>query len=1506
MGHYLQVVMRTAFISVVFVLNALLGATAFSQTFTTSQIDASDYPKLTARVRLSDRPPVTSQVSATDLEVIDAGQVVPVESITCSLNPEEPLHLCFILDFKNFTPLVIEGVQAIIQQLRMPEADVAILATYEHVQVIREYTRDQALALAGAALITTSPGLDLQRAFFSEPHGAIPFTKGRSGRTIIVFISDLHCPKYNLDFDAFTLECQKNRLSVSSILLGTTDYTGIFKSMASATGGVVRERVSNSADFKIAIEHLWGAVYGDCVIEWSAPHTCYRVHNISIEHKPTALRNSNTYVIPQQRLVNWSIQPHFVRTKQSAAGTVIDTLLRLQSRLSQLQITSVECDRPEVVLTPSAMVIDTSGMMTVRVQWTKQTDATERATVTIMTDSCSSRLVTIFFVGLNDSTAANPIRLRIPNGGEEYIGGTTAELAYDGVPTATVVRASISTDKGQSWQRIASGRGGKLEWEVPPTPSDSCLAYIESIPQSNLTKIDSLVFSDTSVMGYGWFRDKSLPWLILTGLDSKIAVYDALSLKHITDLPYNAGLYGTVDCPDDGSYIAFGAMSGDVVLLDGKDLSTLATYHIDRSPKGFPIGVEVTPDGSTILCKYFGGLVVMSKAGEIILDTLCKYGAATIDHSGGKIFWTDGNEMFYYNILTDISITYNTAFSLDEFYSPSVSHDGKLLAIGTRSGYNFNAEVILIDISSGVVISRNAPKTTDEINNQWIGYIKWSENDRSLVGGGTSLTLFEIPSLRLLNSTHVGGSGIMYFDISEDGQYIAYTTEKSDTLYVRGVGNWELIFAVPVSPKFYRFHKGVKWGPSDRYIYVGSGDSPLSVMCYEFNVDNAFRSTDTSDNLWRIVSPKIDLRTSRIDMGTVPVGSTKDSVVASVLCNSGDAPLQVTGIDLSSGNRGDFNIPVGGGAFTLAPGECRDFMVEFMPMVDNYREVRGTIKTTIGSLVDTIIIFGNGIRDKVELTADMIDFGRIAVGSTRDTLAVPVVKNACSQVVNIESAVLTGPDASSFSILNLPVTTPLAIDSALRGSIRFNALRAGRHSAWIELRHNGPLGFMRVHLFGEGVASVPMLIGIDTISTLCAATVDTAIQLLNAGEGRLVVSGISVETPVGYQAFSLIDMQSLPIVVWPGDTANLRIRYAPLGAGSHMSNLILSGPGKLPIDSITIPLYGQSLIDGFESFPPYLRVVGKTVPEVIDTSISIQVDFSNDVYITPSVTGQGVTLIDPIPFTVNAGDTEFVVALRCTVPDIGTSLASVELLTTACKGALSIPVVVVSPNQPPPVGDTLWLSTGNIRVHAGDEFTLRTTARVTPSLLSILAGSTQLDLTFNASITLPRTAQGALTLNGYNATLAHSMNAWSDSQATTQVIDIPFRGLLGTDSTTRVLPTVRGLPQNVTIVTDTGSVTILDLCKDGGRLRTFDPAGQARPIVVRDGNIVRVTMQNRMSITSRIVLLDIRGASVPIDVDADSDNERMELEIDLSPIARGRYQLLIVYGDKLTSIPIVR
>ena len=73
-----------------------------SQTLSIQSIDASAFPKITSVVRYSAVTPKTSPLSAADLQIVDAGSVVPAESVICTLEPPEPLHICFVLDFKNY------------------------------------------------------------------------------------------------------------------------------------------------------------------------------------------------------------------------------------------------------------------------------------------------------------------------------------------------------------------------------------------------------------------------------------------------------------------------------------------------------------------------------------------------------------------------------------------------------------------------------------------------------------------------------------------------------------------------------------------------------------------------------------------------------------------------------------------------------------------------------------------------------------------------------------------------------------------------------------------------------------------------------------------------------------------------------------------------------------------------------------------------------------------------------------------------------------------------------------------------------------------------------------------------------------------------------------------------------------------------------------------------------------------------------------------------------------
>lgn len=618
-------------------------AVVSAQLFEVFNLDASAHPTMRAKVIYAPNGVQSRPITASDIRITDVGVTVPVTSVTCEVVSPEALHICIILDFKNYSPLVRYGLRRLIEQLPMPEADVAILSTYEHVQVIQDYTRDRGKALAAVDAVTESPGLDLQRAFYSLPNGAIPFSEGRTGKTMIIFVSDLHCPKFNLDEARLYADAKKHRMSVNSILLGTSDITGLFKRIAINTTGVVHEHVKSEEGFDLAINRMWSVAYGSCSIEWQSPPLCDAMHTVVFDHLTSGQAHSFTYFAPRENLASWTISPRLIRLVYKP-GVELDTVVELKARFKRASIVAITTNPPEVTAVPTSMTVDTTQITRLHVRWLR-TPGSQHGQVNIMTD-CGE--LTLHLYQPDSGKIFDPIQLRVPNGGEEYIGGTSAVLTYDGVADEDIVHAQMSTDAGATWTKIGSGKGGSIPWAVPPTQSNSCLARIESKPTTPISIVDSITHSARTSRFLDWFIDPRERWLIVA-IDDSTSVYDFDTFDFLMTLPTKGVADpGSIASPDNGDYVAVAVDSGVVILYDAQtwvERRRLKVTNDDQTP-----AISVSPSGEYILVRGFKtgydrrGLTLFDSAGVVIYDTDMRQedlrGSAHLHPNGEYIAWS--------------------------------------------------------------------------------------------------------------------------------------------------------------------------------------------------------------------------------------------------------------------------------------------------------------------------------------------------------------------------------------------------------------------------------------------------------------------------------------------------------------------------------------------------------------------------------------------------------------------------------------------------------------------------------------------------------------------------------------------------------------------------------------------------------------------------------------------------------------------------------------------------
>lgn len=229
--------------------------------------------------------------------------------------------------------------------------------------------------------------------------------------------------------------------------------------------------------------------------------------------------------------------------------------------------------------------------------------------------------------------------------------------------------------------------------------------------------------------------------------------------------------------------------------------------------------------------------------------------------------------------------------------------------------------------------------------------------------------------------------------------------------------------------------------------------------------------SDTSDAVFSIIMPEPVIQNNDIDMGEMIVGSTKDTIASSVICNIGDAPLHVLGVDITGGDTGDFIILRGAGDFYLEKDSCQDMMFEFTPSALGNRTVVATIRTTIGDFIDTIQIRGVGINSILEANTTLVDFGVFELGNGKDTI-VALVKNVGNKDILITDTRISGPDLEQFTLKTSPTNYIIKAGDEKEFNLNYTARYGGRTSSILEMHYDGVGSPLRSMLFAEGVGGV--------------------------------------------------------------------------------------------------------------------------------------------------------------------------------------------------------------------------------------------------------------------------------------------------------------------------------------------------------------------------------------------------------------------------------------------------
>ena len=235
----------------------------------------------------------------------------------------------------------------------------------------------------------------------------------------------------------------------------------------------------------------------------------------------------------------------------------------------------------------------------------------------------------------------------------------------------------------------------------------------------------------------------------------------------------------------------------------------------------------------------------------------------------------------------------------------------------------------------------------------------------------------------------------------------------------------------------------LSWDADSKCLVSGGADH--KVRTWIINYGSVIQE-DVSDSLWAIVMP--ELSSHDINMGTVYTNDTKDTLLTTFLHNTGDYPITIKEMYLINVFNNEFEHVSGIPPVELAPGESYPVEYRFSPTTAGSKSSDIVIVTQAFRMTQKI--YGEAIQNDIILRNDIIDFGEVPVGKSKDSLC-RIIRNISPDNISIDSLVFTGPDNTSFSLSGPDKNIILGPSEEIEANFRFSPNFTGMANTGIKV-----------------------------------------------------------------------------------------------------------------------------------------------------------------------------------------------------------------------------------------------------------------------------------------------------------------------------------------------------------------------------------------------------------------------------------------------------------------------
>ncbi len=292
-----------------------------------------------------------------------------------------------------------------------------------------------------------------------------------------------------------------------------------------------------------------------------------------------------------------------------------------------------------------------------------------------------------------------------------------------------------------------------------------------------------------------------------------------------------------------------------------------------------------------------------------------------------------------------------------------------------------------------------------------------------------------------------------------------------------------------------------------------------------------------------------------------------------IIKNLGDRPLQVTGLNFTSGDYNQFGLDTSGTEIpgVLPAGQTATIKVYYDPGTGGqHTTFLQVISNDVNEREIKIVLNGQGMAPRVCPDPMALDFGNVSTGQSLEKSF--TITNCGLLDLELNRLELAANTSSDFTLVSNPAPTTLAAGSSTQVTVKYSPVESGSDSGGVDIFSNDPASDQNsgrtgtVSLLGKSIPracdiqATPFAVTFGSVVQATTGTVNLVVS--NQGTDTCTLNDVQITTNTADNEFGLGQVPSQNTDFEPGDTLIVTVQYTPVDLGHDTGVLTLYGNDK--------------------------------------------------------------------------------------------------------------------------------------------------------------------------------------------------------------------------------------------------------------------------------------------------------------------------------------------------------